>query len=642
MKETELIKSKIEKSIILLTVIIRVVMQMVMPVCTTTHYDFMQINGALNIFNGKWLGNGNEVLYRPAFSMILAFFRFLNMPYLLGISAIYTVACLVIYMAFRKRITRVIAYILFLIILFNPFMFTKNALSLNGFALIAALVLFVVGAYLNIYFNRKKGIKRNFIWIVIASFAFMIYSLIVDENRFLMFFITGTSVVILFLYYLETKKITIKKSVAYIIFLTFPLIFEFIGVTVIKEINHKFYKTYEISTYKECYKEIHNDSQDDSADIYSGENVSGIKDKILYVKKDFIKLLGVDEKTPEYFEGISIDEKDDYENITSSVIDIDSPKIILKGYIYSLNPMDKIEMYLYDENGEGVIIPVNKDTAELGEKLKLNQALNCGFDLEMKENETLNSEKNLRVKILLNSEEFCDTELDGFTEKLSDATIRVFVEKNEVQKYTGNREKEYNIYRKIYDICIFGVYRIFAVYIFIMSIILWIIDLFMNIYRKSKDKKTHLSLNLIEIFILISAFLSLYYNYVNGFGLEVSNLSLCAVYTFVLVLVFETLTFMGTVEMISEIALSSDDEEEDDGISLASDIEEFEMVNNIYDKAEKENKDNKDNRNNKGNGDDKEALHDEKVRKTKKKDDDIIIIDMDNLDDMDSDDKSKK
>ena len=54
MKETELIKSKIEKSIILLTVIIRVVMQMVMPVCTTTHYDFMQINGALNIFNGKW------------------------------------------------------------------------------------------------------------------------------------------------------------------------------------------------------------------------------------------------------------------------------------------------------------------------------------------------------------------------------------------------------------------------------------------------------------------------------------------------------------------------------------------------------------------------------------------------------------
>ncbi len=642
MKETELIKSKIEKSIILLTVIIRVVMQMVMPVCTTTHYDFMQINGALNIFNGKWLGNGNVVLYRPAFSMILAFFRFLNMPYLLGISAIYTVACLVIYMAFRKRITRVIAYILFLIILFNPFMFTKNALSLNGFALIAALVLFVVGAYLNIYFNRKKGIKRNFIWIVIASFAFMIYSLIVDENRFLMFFITGTSVVILFLYYLETKKITIKKSVAYIIFLTFPLIFEFIGVTVIKEINHKFYKTYEISTYKECYKEIHDDSQDDSADIYSDENVSGIKHKILYVKKDFIKLLGVDEKTPEYFEGISIDEKDDYENITSSVIDIDSPKIILKGYIYSLNPMDKIEMYLYDENGEGVIIPVNKDTAELGEKLKLNQALNCGFDLEMKENEILNSGKNLRVKILLNSEKFCDTELGGFTEELSDATVRVFVEKNEVQKYTGNREKEYNIYRKIYDICIFGVYRIFAVYIFIMSIILWIIDLFMNIYRKSKDKKTHLSLNLIEIFILISAFLSIYYNYVNGFGLEVSNLSLCAVYTFVLILVFETLTFIGTVEMISEIALSSDDEEEDDGISLASDIEEFEMVNNIYDKAEKENKDNKDNRNNKGNGDDKEALHDEKVRKTKKKDDDIIIIDMDNLDDMDSDDKSKK
>lgn len=253
--------SVIQLGIMIFTVIIRVLFQMMIPIVARANYvddDGLMVSYAQSIYDGKWLGTYSEhtLNKKPIFSVILAFFKIFNVPYMLWTGLLYALACVVFFYVIRKWLKSFTgSYFCMLFLMFSPVMFDDYiAQCVYRMSIVPAFVVVIVSAYLAIYFDRNQKVRGNLIWISLASVALGIYSLSREESSWIKCFVIG-AIAVLFVLYIIENGFKLKEQIGYTIFLVMPLIVSMVFSVTLKTINYNKYGVFTETDFNDTYYE---------------------------------------------------------------------------------------------------------------------------------------------------------------------------------------------------------------------------------------------------------------------------------------------------------------------------------------------------------------------------------------------------
>ena len=215
----------IQKILIGLAAFIRLSFQLRLPIYARPNWiddDGMIINYALNLLDGEWLGEYSRYTLNkmPGFSLMLAFFKRFGIPYMLGIGVLWVLAALVFYHAIKLYNKSFIgSYLCYLFVLFCPILFDdKVGQQIYRMSVIPIWVLFIVSCYLIIFFQRKKGIRKNLGWMILAGFSYMQFVLAREDSIWFKCFVFGATFLLFVLYFIDrdmlvsTRRLSRKKK----------------------------------------------------------------------------------------------------------------------------------------------------------------------------------------------------------------------------------------------------------------------------------------------------------------------------------------------------------------------------------------------------------------------------------------------
>lgn len=239
--------------------VIRVLLQMGIPVnmiASASVDDALFVDYANNIFAGNWLGDYSVYTLNkvPGFAFFLVAIKLFNIPYMLAVGVLYTLASYVFYIAIKKFVkNEIVSFLLFAYVLFSPVMIGNYMVSrIYRMTIVPIAVLLLISSYLGIYANRKEKISKIVPWSVLAGCAYAGYSLLREDTIWISCFVFGATLIIMVLLVIEKGDIFIAKLKRAIIFLL-PVIICFMGITTIKTINYDKYGLYETDDFGHTY-----------------------------------------------------------------------------------------------------------------------------------------------------------------------------------------------------------------------------------------------------------------------------------------------------------------------------------------------------------------------------------------------------
>lgn len=261
LKNKTQISGVISKAVIAVSMVIRVILQMQLPVWARGSFtvdDYLMARYADSIVETGWLGKYDYFAMNklPGYSFFLALNDKLGLPYMLSVGLFYCLACYIFLAAIRKIAkNETVSLICYLLLLFSPAMFDDHiAQKIYRMALIPPLVIIIVSSYLVLYTERKRGIKKNLGWIIGASLAYAAFYIIREDSSWFMCFILGASAVLLGLYIIENrKKVKLFGYVKYIAMLASPIIAGTIAVNAISLKNYNEYGVYAKNDFNETH-----------------------------------------------------------------------------------------------------------------------------------------------------------------------------------------------------------------------------------------------------------------------------------------------------------------------------------------------------------------------------------------------------
>lgn len=205
-KEDNLVKSKILVLIAIILVLIisalRVLVITNLPVFAYIDYvddDELMVQQSKSIISGNWLGeyySYNTLLKGPIFPLYLAFLHLLGVPYILGTTCFYILACMFFTCSLKDIVKKKwILLLIYTILLFNPIMFSVDFQRVYRNGLAPILALFIFGFY-NIMLTKTHKTVAYVLSIVLASLVFPFFYYIREDSMWLIPFIIFYSIII--------------------------------------------------------------------------------------------------------------------------------------------------------------------------------------------------------------------------------------------------------------------------------------------------------------------------------------------------------------------------------------------------------------------------------------------------------------
>jgi len=210
----------------------------------------------------KWLGKYNSVtLTKGIFSpLFIIFSNFLGIPLLISQSLFYVGACVLFVYVIRKNVIKNdwINIILFLIILFNPVLYSKSLLRIYRDHIYSSLLIYLVACAFGIFFNYKEKPKKIIGYMLGFGFSVTAMAICREESIWVAPFVLGSSIItILFILLDKQVKDKFKKISLYIL----PIIIYAVTIVIICFINYKYYgkfmkNEFSSSTWKNFLKAV--------------------------------------------------------------------------------------------------------------------------------------------------------------------------------------------------------------------------------------------------------------------------------------------------------------------------------------------------------------------------------------------------
>lgn len=211
-------------TIIILIMIIRIVIVDVQPLKTDysmVYDDILMLEQANNILEGNWLGEYNSLtLVKGPFTPIfMALMNILHIPFLLAIQIFYCISCAFLILILIKIVkSKTVLTILFIILMFNPIMYSDNLLRPYRDNIYCSLIIFLIAFLIGIFINRKETPKKLIKYMVGLGLIISFIYTCREENLWIMpIIIVACLVTIIFMCTENKGKDRIKKCLLYLI-----------------------------------------------------------------------------------------------------------------------------------------------------------------------------------------------------------------------------------------------------------------------------------------------------------------------------------------------------------------------------------------------------------------------------------------
>ena len=236
---------------IIIASLVRLVLTSKIPIYiyNSTHDDFLVIQRAMSICDGRWLGDySNLTLVKGiGFELFLVIFNSLKISYVTAQSIMYILANLYFIYSIRNVIkSKVYLGIIYVFMLFNPISLSYSTFQrVYRYNLIPVQVIFIISSYYILYENLTK--KQGKIWphMLIATLFLTWFRLTIESYIWIMPFVIEVTI-LLIINIIKNKRKIILNIVTVII----PLVFMISVVIYIKFIN---WSAYGIFAYNELY-----------------------------------------------------------------------------------------------------------------------------------------------------------------------------------------------------------------------------------------------------------------------------------------------------------------------------------------------------------------------------------------------------
>lgn len=234
----------------LICLVIRHYLILELPIFAYVDYindDELMVEQANNIKQGNWLGvyGYNTLLKGPVFPLYLAVLSILKLPYLLTTTLVYAVSiCLFVYSIKDIIKNKFALFTVFLVMLFNPIMFSIDFQRVYRNSLTPSLAIMII-SFLNIAFlNRNNEKIRWYVsGIIFGSLIFPFFYYIREDSIWIVpfivfyFIIIALNVIITCL----SKHVIKIEYIVKLFLLVLPLITLMLFNVVVGEINNKHY-----------------------------------------------------------------------------------------------------------------------------------------------------------------------------------------------------------------------------------------------------------------------------------------------------------------------------------------------------------------------------------------------------------------
>jgi len=201
--------------------------------------DLYILNLAESFLNLDWLGLYNSVtLTKGIFSsLFIAFSNFLGIPLLIGQSIFYVGACSLLVYTLKNIIkNKFFCVLLFIIILFNPIMYSDSLLRIYRDNIYSSLLIYLVACAFGIFFNYKEKPKNIVGYMFGFGFSLTAMAICREESIWIAPFVLGSSIItILFIIFDKQVSDKFKKISLYII----PIVIYTATIIVICFMNYR-------------------------------------------------------------------------------------------------------------------------------------------------------------------------------------------------------------------------------------------------------------------------------------------------------------------------------------------------------------------------------------------------------------------
>ncbi len=180
--------------------------------------DFM-FRCAVSIVNGDWFGEYNFLTLSKHnfFSIWLSFLHILNIPYLVGNTLLYILACLVSVFSLSPVLKNHLSkLVLYLALLYNPAMWANYATRVYRDSIFPSLCLIFFACIIGYGLRYKKPLKEKLIYFIGFGISFALIYLTREDGIWVIPFFIVAFIILMFLHFKEDKKSLIKNSIMYL------------------------------------------------------------------------------------------------------------------------------------------------------------------------------------------------------------------------------------------------------------------------------------------------------------------------------------------------------------------------------------------------------------------------------------------
>lgn len=177
--------------------------------------DVLLIEYAKSLAEGKWLG-----AYGPytnvkgmTYSLFVALFYKLNIPYSMGIISLYIIACALTVKALSPKIKSIyVKGLLYILLMYSPVMFTMNYVQrIYRMAIVPTFVLLVFACHIGMYLRIGEDIKVVCKWAIADSIVLALFWYVREDSIWVLPFYIVSTFVMIYTVGKEERKIKIKK-----------------------------------------------------------------------------------------------------------------------------------------------------------------------------------------------------------------------------------------------------------------------------------------------------------------------------------------------------------------------------------------------------------------------------------------------
>ena len=273
-----------------------------LPVLILAHAkqdDALMVDMAVNILNGKWLGDYNELIFTKGimFPLFLVIGYLVGMSYISFQTLIYTFSCAYFIYSIKEFIkSKWVLLGIFIALVFNPLSFATNTLSRvyrNGITM--SQVLIIMGSYIGMYMNRTNK-KKVLVFSLLAGLGIGTMYHTREDAFWIMPFMIVVTIILITLLVIDKKKDILKTGKGLLVLYVCPFIILSLFTNIISGIN---YYNYGIYTYNElndsnftkCMKAIY--SVKPNVEIEYVSNPKEKIERIAEVSPTFSKIIDV-------------------------------------------------------------------------------------------------------------------------------------------------------------------------------------------------------------------------------------------------------------------------------------------------------------------------------------------------------------